>query len=139
MFRVQYLQPLLRIHAAERGLACVGSIRVKLDRSDIWVAHGAQGRGEASAAELRSLPSDLELLEPVLVHDDAQGPLAVFRFEIGLPQVRRLQNVPIGVDPTVERERLRLVHRFRHWSLPWTLARRRISTQLAPETRCDGG
>ena len=81
-----------------------------LDRADVGVAHRAERRREAPRAHLRPLPADLELLEPVLVEHDAQGAVAELGIDVALPQVGRLEDVPVGVDRTLVAQPLGLVH-----------------------------
>ena len=59
-----------------------------------------------------------ERLEPVVLDDEAQGPVAVPRLQVALPEVGRLEDVAVGVDGALEAELARGVqlsaHRLPH-------------------------
>jgi hypothetical protein len=111
---VEQLQPLLGIHAPERCFVEVGALGIELHGAQVGIAHRAERRRKAAAAQLRTLAADLELFEAVLVAHDAEGAIAVLRIDVGLPQIRRFEDVTIRVDGTVEGQPLRLVQGLPH-------------------------
>ena len=84
---VEQLEALVRVHAAERRLADVGACGVLLDRRQVRRAHRAERRREAPPAHHRPLTADLQLLEALLVEPEPQGPVAVLRVDVVLPEV----------------------------------------------------
>jgi len=78
----------------------------------IRIAHRPERGRKALTAHDRGTTTDLEGFEVGVVAHDAQRAVTELRLEVGLPQVRRLEDVAVGVDGTVERESLRLVHRL---------------------------
>ena len=134
---VEHFQPLRRIHAPVRRFAQVRALGIELHRAQIGVPHRAEGRREPLAAHDRRLAADLQRLEPVGVAHEAQGPIPVFRFEVRLPQIRRFEDVSVGVDGTAERQPLGDVHRLRHrhFVAPDGSGRHRVSAAIVRTTR----
>ena len=113
-FGVEQLQPLVRIHAAERRLGEVGAGRILLDRRQVRRTHRAERRREAAAAHHRALAADLQLLETLLVDAEPQRPIAILRIDVVLPDRGRFEDVAVGVDGAGMLDPTRLVHRLAH-------------------------
>jgi len=65
------------VHRAVGSFAEVGPFGITLERAQIGIAHGAEGRREAALRHRRALSADLEFLEPVFIDSDAQRTVAV--------------------------------------------------------------
>src|SRR5581483_2667579 len=102
------------IHGAERRLVEVRAVGIAHHPREIGITHRAERGREPAPAHHRAGTADLELLEAVVVAHDAQRAVAILRFEERLPQVRRLEDVPVGVDRAVVREMSRLVQLLAH-------------------------
>jgi hypothetical protein len=116
-FAIEQLKPLLHVHRAEGRPRHVGVARTGHQVAQLLgaqlaahralahprhirhlLAHPAQRREPAAAAQPRNLAVDLEILVTLLPGDDADRALAILRFEVALPQIGRFENVTVGVD-----------------------------------------
>jgi hypothetical protein len=114
---LEQLHALGHVHGAERGAAQVGLLRSRanppsLFRTDLTahgslaqpprlvhpLAHAAQGAELAGAGQGGALAVDLQILVTVVADPDADRATAVAGLEILLPQVGRLEDVPVAVD-----------------------------------------
>ena len=62
------------------------------------LAHPAERAELARAGERGALAVDLEVLEAVVAHADADRAVAIGGLEVGLPQIGRLEDVAVAVD-----------------------------------------
>src|SRR5262249_22778217 len=62
------------------------------------LAHSSEGAELALTSDGGALAVDLQILEAVVAHADAQGPVAIGRLEVRFPQIRRFKNVPVAID-----------------------------------------
>src|SRR4029450_5431673 len=107
----------LPVHGADPGAPQVLALRVRADPAHLLgtdlPAHGALAQvlglvdtfsHPAQVAELPrpweagALAVDLEILEGVVAHADANRPVAVARLEVLLPQIGRLEDMPVAID-----------------------------------------
>ena len=114
---VEELDALLHVHGAERRAPEVGLVRRGTDSPHVLgcdvpahrllaerprlvdlLAHPAEGAQLTPAGDRGGPAVDLQVLEAVVAHADAECPLPVGGLEIGLPQIRWLQDVPVAVD-----------------------------------------
>ena len=114
---IEELDPLLHVHGAEPGPPQVRALRVRADAPHLLgtdlAAHGALAQvlglvdtlsHPAQVAELPrpwedgALAVDLEILEGVVADADANRAVAVARLEVLLPQIGRLEDVPVAID-----------------------------------------
>src|SRR6202035_5642088 len=105
------------VHGAERGAPEVRLVRRGTDPPDVLgcdvpahrllaerarlvdlLAHPAEGAQLPPTGDRGGPAVDLQVLEAVVAHAYAEGPLPVGGLEVGLPQVRRLEDVPVAVD-----------------------------------------
>src|SRR5262249_6229742 len=62
------------------------------------LAHSSEGAELALPSDGRALAVDLQILEAVVAHADAQGPVAIGGLEVGFPQIRRFEGVAVAID-----------------------------------------
>ena len=114
---VQELHALFHIHRAERGAFEIRLFGRRTKSADFLgrdvaahrafaelarlldsLAHAAERRELAGARDRGGPPIDQQLLEAVVGDADAERAVAIDRLQVGLPEVRRLEDVPIAID-----------------------------------------
>jgi len=107
---VEPLEPLLHVHRAVRRTGEIGPLGAGAHVFDVHLPHRAERSGEAAAREQRRAAADLQILETLVVDPDAQRAVAVRGLQVALPQVGRLEDVPVGVDRSVVADAVDVSH-----------------------------
>src|ERR1700731_330351 len=76
--------------------------------------HRAHSREYRAARDLRRTPRDFQVLRAVVVALDPERHRFVLRLQVVLPQIGRLQDMPVGVDRALETKLLNTIVFCRH-------------------------
>src|SRR5438445_15652 len=129
---IEELHALLHVHGAERGAPEVRMLRRGTDPADVMgrnisahralpelprlvdpLAHAAEGAELARTGDRGAPAVDLQVLEAVVAHAYPERPGAIGGLQVGLPQIRRLEDVAVAVDHAIPgRHRVLLRARF---------------------------
>ena len=103
---VEPLEALLGVPGAEARVVEVleAGRRAGRGRDVADQVHRAEARGQVLADHLRGLAGDLEVLEAVRPLAHAERAVAPARLQVAVPQVRRLEDVAVGVDRAIVRQ-----------------------------------
>jgi len=95
---VEQLEPLGRIAGAVGHVGGVGLVGMRREGLEVLLSHAAERGRIAAPRALARPPTDLEILQPVLVALHPERAIAMPGLDVMLPQAGVLEHMAVGID-----------------------------------------